>query len=151
MLNIGIFVGTVYGNALAVAEEAENIFIAQGHEVTIFDEPTLNDWLEYNDGERIALIITSSTGQGDLPDSITPLYTAINDQLGYQPNLRYGIIALGDSSYDHFCGAGLRFDVLLAEQSATRIGDILLIDGMEEAIPEEFAKPWLQEWGAALI
>nr|WP_314267145.1 flavodoxin [uncultured Moellerella sp.] len=151
MSKIGIFVGTVYGNALAVAEEAETIFIDQGHKVTVFDEPTLNNWLEYNDGESIALIITSSTGQGDLPDSITPLYTAINDQLGYQPNLRYGIIALGDASYDHFCGAGLRFDALLTEQSATRIGDMLLIDGMEEAEPEEFAKPWLKQWGETLV
>lgn len=31
MAQVGIFVGTVYGNSLLVAEEAENILNAQGH------------------------------------------------------------------------------------------------------------------------
>lgn len=150
MSKIGIFVGTVYGNSLAVAESAQEILEQQGHEVTIFDEPTLSDWQQYNAGEGIALVITSSTGQGDLPDTIAPLFYEIQDVVGYQPELRYGVIALGDSSYDNFCGAGTRFDELLTEQSGTRIGDVLLIDAMEEDVPEEYAKPWIQFWGELL-
>ena len=41
MAQVGIFVGTVYGNALLVAEETENILKEQGHEVTLFEEGTL--------------------------------------------------------------------------------------------------------------
>lgn len=44
-----------------------------------------------------------TTGQGDLPDSIVPLYEGIKDM--YQPHLRYGIIALGDSTYANFAAA----------------------------------------------
>ncbi|EKT58231.1 flavodoxin [Providencia burhodogranariea] len=150
MSKIGVFVGTVYGNSLAVAESAQDILAQLGYEVAIFDEPTLSDWQQYNNGEDIALIITSSTGQGDFPDTIAPLFFEIQDVVGYQPELRYGLIALGDSSYDNFCHAGKRFDELLAEQSATRIGDILFIDAMEEGVPEEFAKPWIQSWAELL-
>lgn len=146
MSKVGIFVGTVYGNSLAVAESAQEILEQNGHEVTIFDEPVLSDWQRYNDGEAIALIITSSTGQGDFPDTIAPLFYDIQDVVGYQPNLHYGVIALGDSSYDSFCGAGKRFDEVLTEQSASRIGDILFIDAIEEDIPEEYAKSWLNSW-----
>ncbi|WP_404461172.1 flavodoxin [Providencia rettgeri] len=150
MSKIGIFVGTVYGNSLAVAEIAQEILEERGHEVVVFDEPTLNDWQLYNSGNEIALIVTSSTGQGDLPDSIAPLFNEINDVVGYQPDLRYGLIALGDSSYESFCGAGLRFDEVLTEQSATRIGDILFIDAIEVDVPEEFVKPWVEAWSELL-
>ena len=37
MAQVGIFVGTVYGNSLLVAEEAENILQQQGHEVKVFE------------------------------------------------------------------------------------------------------------------
>ncbi len=95
-------------------------------------------------------MITSTTGQGDLPDSIAPLFHAIRDQVGYQPELRYGLIALGDSSYDHFCGAGRTFDALLQEQGATRVGEVLEIDAMEQPEPEVAACPWVEQWGTLL-
>ncbi|WP_213977800.1 flavodoxin, partial [Serratia marcescens] len=92
----------------------------------------------------------STTGQGDLPDSIAPLFHAIRDQVGYQPELRYGLIALGDSSYDNFCGAGRAFDALLQEQGATRVGEVLEIDAMEQPEPEVAACPWVEQWGTLL-
>lgn len=65
MAEIGIFVGTMYGNSLLVAEEAEAILTAQGHKATVFEDPELSDWLPYQD--KYVLVVTSTTGQGDLP------------------------------------------------------------------------------------
>lgn len=130
MAEIGIFVGTMYGNSLLVAEEAEAILTAQGHKATVFEDPELSDWLPYQD--KYVLVVTSTTGQGDLPDSIVPLFQGIKDSLGFQPNLRYGVIALGDSSYVNFCNGGKQFDALLQEQSAQRVGEMLLIDASEK-------------------
>ena len=127
MAKIGIFVGTVYGNALAVAEEAQRILLEHKHQANIYEEGTLADWQKYS----TVLVISSTTGQGDLPDTIAPLFYELRDNVGYQPNLHYGLIALGDSSYDNFCGAGMQFEALLQEHQAKRIGEILKIDSME--------------------
>ncbi|SQI44827.1 flavodoxin [Serratia plymuthica] len=61
-----------------------------------------------------------------------------------------GLISLGDSSYDNFCGAGRAFDALLQEQGATRVGDVLEIDAMEQPEPEVVSCPWVEQWGSLL-
>lgn len=69
---------------------------------------------------------------------------------GFQPNLRYGVIALGDSSYVNFCNGGKQFDALLQEQSAQRVGEMLLIDASENPEPETESNPWVEHWGTML-
>lgn len=77
MARIGIFIGTVYGNSLAVGEEAQTILEQAGHEVVLFDEPELSQWKDYL--TDVALVITSTTGQGDLPDNIRELFAGLRD------------------------------------------------------------------------
>ena len=146
MAEVGIFVGTMYGNSLLVAEEAETILTGLGHQAKVFEDPMVADWESYTG--KYVLVVTSTTGQGDLPDSIVPLFNDLQDM--YQPHLRYGIIALGDSSYANFCGGGKRFDALLQEQSAQRIGDMLMIDASEHPEPEGESNPWVEQWGTLL-
>lgn len=148
MAEIGIFVGTMYGNALLVAEEAQTLLNEQGHKATVYEDPQADDWALYQD--KYALIVTSTTGQGDLPESIAPLFHFIRDSLGYQPDLHYGVIALGDSTYSHFCGGGKQFDALLQEQNAQRVGDVLLIDASEDPEPETRSNPWVEQWSTLL-
>jgi len=148
MAEVGIFVGTMYGNSLLVAEEAAAILAGMGHKATVYEDPDLADWEKYKN--QYVLVVTSTTGQGDLPDSIVPLFQDIKLKLGYQPDVRYGIIALGDSSYSHFCGGGKQFDALLQEQSAQRVGDMLMIDASEHPEPESESNPWVENWGTLL-
>ncbi|QDK17763.1 flavodoxin [Leclercia adecarboxylata] len=148
MAVVGIFVGTMYGNSLLVAEEAEAILAGMGHKTAVYEDPELADWEKYQG--QYTLVVTSTTGQGDLPDSIVPLFQGIKDKLGYQPEMRYGIIALGDSTYANFCGGGKQFDALLQEQSAQRVGEMLMIDASEHPEPESEANPWVEQWGTLL-
>lgn len=146
MAEVGIFVGTMYGNSLLVAEEAQTILGGLGHQAKVFEDPTVADWESYTG--KYVLVVTSTTGQGDLPDSIVPLFNDLQDM--YQPHLRYGIIALGDSTYANFCGGGKRFDELLQEQGAQRIGDMLMIDASEDPEPESVSNPWVEQWATLL-
>ena len=146
MAEVGIFVGTIYGNSLLVAEEAETILTGLGHQAKVFEDPMVADWESYTG--KYVLVVTSTTGQGDLPDSIVPLFNDLQDM--YQPHLRYGIIALGDSTYANFCGGGKRFDALLQEQSAQRVGEMLMIDASEDPEPESVSNPWVEQWATLL-
>ncbi len=146
MAEVGIFVGTMYGNSLLVAEEAETILSGLGHQAKVFEDPMVSDWESYTG--KYVLVVTSTTGQGDLPDSIVPLFNDLQDM--YQPHLRYGIIALGDSTYANFCGGGKRFDALLQEQGAQRSGDMLMIDASDVPEPESSSNPWVEQWATLL-
>ncbi|MGR3755000.1 flavodoxin [Edwardsiella anguillarum] len=148
MAQVGIFVGTVYGNALMVAEEAQAILQQQGHQVTLFEEGTLADWQRY--AQQHVLVVTSTTGQGDLPDTLAPLFAALRDGVGQQAALRYGLIALGDSGFAHFCGAGHQFDALLQAQGATRLGELLEVDAQQAPEPETVTSPWVSAWALRL-
>lgn len=64
------------------------------------------------------LVCTSTTGMGDLPASITPLYQQLTEE---QPNIsgiRCAVVALGDSSYPNFAAAGNRIMAALRDCGA---------------------------------
>ncbi|HTN32770.1 MAG TPA: flavodoxin [Marinobacter sp.] len=144
MTAIRILVGSVYGAALWTAKEIKTSLEADGHEVTVLDTPSLDDITNNNDA---LLVCTSTTGLGEIPDNLLPLYTDLKDQLPQQPGRPFGIIVLGDSSYgDTYCGAGVLMEEVLHETSARKVGETLRIDAMEILEPEHEALPWVRDW-----
>ncbi|MDZ4402605.1 flavodoxin domain-containing protein [Prosthecobacter sp.] len=74
--------------------------------------------------EQNVLVITSTWGEGDMPDNAVSFWDSIN-QNGSSPKLdgvKFSILALGDKNYgETFCLAGKKLDERLAELGATRI------------------------------
>ncbi|APE32319.1 nitric oxide synthase [Halomonas aestuarii] len=140
-----IFVGTMYGGALDVAEQVKPLFEDAGYEVAIFDQPTLDDLV--GSPTDLALFCVSTTGSGDLPGNIVPFVRDLEEQSPGLPELRYGLIALGDSSYgETFCGGGRHLDALLEGQGARRLGERLEVDAMETFMADDEALPWVEAW-----
>lgn len=145
MANILIIVGSVYGGAQFVAEQVQDLFIAKGHQVWLKDDPNVSD-LKTLDNDVI-LAICSTTGQGDLPDNLVGFYQDCLAQMPLIANKRYGVIALGDSSYgDTYCGGGKLLDDLFQQLQAVKVGESLQIDACEVLQPEDAALPWVAQW-----
>jgi len=144
-LDITILVGTMTGTAQLVAQELE-LRIDDG-ETRV--QARLMDNLDATvfQGGGLFLICTSTYGQGDVPDNARQLYQSLQDARPDLSPVRYGVIALGDRTYaETFCNGGRRFDRVLSELGARRIGEILLHDASAGTMPEEVAAEWIEGW-----
>jgi MioC protein len=144
-LHITILVGTMTGTAEMVAQEVQTALEAAGHQATI----KVMDGLDASvfQGGGTFLICTSTYGQGDVPDNAQALFSGLESEKPNLADVTYGVIALGDRTYkDTYCHGGIRFDKLLTELGARRVGDILTHDASSGTLPEEVAAQWVVPW-----
>ena len=144
-LDLTLLVGTMTGTAQLVAQELE-LTLDDG-ETRVRTTPM--DGLDAGvfSGGGLFLICSSTYGQGDVPDNAKNLYESLQSARPDLSNVQYGVIALGDRTYaETFCNGGRRFDAILSELGARRIGEIMLHDASAGTMPEEIAVTWVAGW-----
>lgn len=77
---------------------------------------------------RQALFVVSTTGEGDAPDSASGFARRLLAGAEGLHALRYGILALGDSSYARFCAFGHSLDAWLQRHRAQPLFDLIEVD-----------------------
>lgn len=149
-MNIAILSGSVYGTAEEVARHAAQRLVAAGHNARYLARPSMQDLLGFQ--PNAVIVVCSTTGLGELPDDIQPLYHALRDELpGALRSLQGGIVALGDSAYgDTFCAGGEQISELYAELGIEQPLEMLRLDASETVTPESDAESWLDAFAAAL-
>jgi MioC protein len=142
---ITILVGTMTGTAQLVAQELElawddgetqvETLVMDGLDASVFERP------------GVFLICTSTYGQGDVPDNAKALYADLQAKRPNLTHVRYGVFGLGDRTYaETFNFGGKRFDEILAELGARRIGERVQHDASSGVLPEETAQEWGVDW-----
>lgn len=150
MADVYIPVGSVSGTAIAVAEACARALEVSGHRAVVDQTPTV---AALNSGAWDAvLIVTSTTGQGDIPTNLAHFYVELEAQFPLQNGRPFGVISLGDSSYDRtFCNAGALMEERFYELQGKAPVPRVTIDATETQTPDDDALFWLKEWMPAAL
>ena len=147
-MKVAILSGSVYGAAEDVARVAQQVLQDGGFEAWHKPGVALDELLAF--APEALLVVTSTTGMGELPGNIQNLYYALRDRFPAWSGVPGAVIALGDSSYDVFCGGGEQMRELLLELGVREVLPMPRLDASESVTPDEDAKPWLAELAQAL-
>jgi MioC protein len=144
MSKILILVGTESGNAQMVADALQPVLRQAGHHVDVSDKAASKADLESHD---TLLVICATHGSGDIPTNILPLAETLERERPDLSGHRYGVIALGDMTYqDTFCGGGKKVDKVFELCGAKKIGARLEVDASSQPLPDEEALGWIENW-----
>lgn len=91
---------------------------------------------------RLTLFIASTTGEGDPPDSASRFIRRVMAGKIALNGVSYGLLALGDSSYRHFCAFGHQLDQWLRHNGASPLFDLIEVDDGDSGA--------LRHWQASL-
>jgi sulfite reductase (NADPH) flavoprotein alpha-component len=125
------------GNAKGVAQALLKEAQAAGIQAQLFDA---SDYKGKDLAKETHVIFVASTnGEGEAPDNALALHEFLKSKKAPKlPNLKYGVLGLGDSSYQFFCQTGKDFDQFLENLGAQRLIDRLDADVDYQAAATEW-------------
>ncbi|MDW8847572.1 sulfite reductase subunit alpha [Erwinia sp. MMLR14_017] len=117
-----ILFGSQTGNAEALAQNAAKAARAQGLVPVVQGLGEVD--IEVFATMRHVLIITSTYGEGEMPDNAQLFWQAISASTAPRlEQMHFAVLAIGDTGYDGFCQAGKFIDMRLEQLGAKRVSD----------------------------
>jgi sulfite reductase (NADPH) flavoprotein alpha-component len=115
-----ILFGSQTGTAEKLARQIARESKSRGCNSRVVDaaEHSKIDWSK----ESNLLIVTSTYGDGDMPDNARAFWEWLRtDAAKSLSNLKFSVLALGNTNYENFCAAGKKIDARLEALGAKRI------------------------------
>lgn len=144
MAQIQIIVGTTKGTAWKAAQSAAVILQQFGHTASVNEIAKPADLTR--DPAEILLVCSSTTGDGDVPRNLYPVYACLDNEIMDLKGRQYGVIALGDRGFPRFAHAGLLMEDALYRSGARPLCDMLTIDAQTDDRPHLTSALWARDW-----
>lgn len=143
--DITILFASQTGNSQKVAQKLASAIQDEHNTVTV---ASTADFKVNNLKKLDHLFIVASThGEGEPPDNAISFYEYLHSKRAPQLNdVKYSVLALGDTSYEFFCKTGIDFDERLKALGATAI--VPRVDCDVDF--EEAANGWIEQVKAAI-
>ncbi|MEX3958718.1 assimilatory sulfite reductase (NADPH) flavoprotein subunit [Trinickia sp. EG282A] len=135
-----VLYGSETGNSRTLAKTLAERAAQRGLAVS------LHDMVDYKPrqlkDEQDVLIVASTYGEGDPPQTAADFFEFIEGRKAPKlPTVRFGVLAIGDSSYERYCEAGKRLDRRFEELGAQRLAPRVDCD----VDYEEAANAWIDD------
>ena len=124
--SLAILFGSQTGNAAGLAEKTAKMAADYGLIPTVYDMDGFDAATLAN--HKRTLIITSTWGEGEMPDNAESLWQTVNSNSPSLSGVNFSICAIGDTAYDEFCKAGTDWDDKYESLGASRVHQIQLCD-----------------------
>jgi sulfite reductase (NADPH) flavoprotein alpha-component len=135
-----VLYATESGNAEALAGRAKQDAAKRGFSARLLDMGDAT--VEQLKNAGTVIVIAATWGDGEPPQRAAPFYRALmSDTAPRLDGVKFGVLALGDSSYAQFCETGKAIDARFEALGASRAADRIDLDLDYEAA----AKTWLNE------
>jgi sulfite reductase (NADPH) flavoprotein alpha-component len=134
---VNILYGTQTGNAESLAMDAAVVAQGQGFQANVqgLDDVSIDTFASM----RRVIITIATYGEGEMPDNASLFWGALSAaDMPQLPDMKFGILGLGDTGYDEFCQAGKLIDMRLEQLGAHRMVDRLDCDVDYEDMAEEW-------------
>lgn len=117
---VTILIGSQTGNSEALGKKLSKAMAKMNFNPELIDLGSYEK--EKLPTEQNALIITSTYGDGEPPDSAADFHEWIlSDAAPSLEGVNFSVLALGDTEYPDFCKCGIEFDERFEQLGATRI------------------------------
>ncbi|MFB5265595.1 assimilatory sulfite reductase (NADPH) flavoprotein subunit [Paenibacillus enshidis] len=145
---VTVLFGSQTGNSSGLAKKTAKLLEDRGFQATV---SSMGDF-KPNTLKKLQnlLIIVSTHGEGEPPDNAIAFHEFLHSKRAPQlEELRYSVLALGDTSYEFFCQTGKDFDKRLEELGAKRIVPRVDCDVDFDEPAAEWMNQVVQELGQA--
>lgn len=137
---INVLFGTESGNSEMAAEDIAQHIRESGENATIVSMEDCD--VSELAGAGLAIVITSTYGEGELPETTQPFYDALSEVRPDLSELKFAAFGLGDSTYETY-GNGIDVvSALLRELGATQIGETGRHDAAKGLALSQVAVEW---------
>lgn len=145
-----ILYGSQTGQAKAISEEIHELSDQHGLNSNLFCL-SLTEKKFTLEKETLVVFVVSTTGEGDPPDTMCKFMRRLKKKTlpgTHLENLRYALLALGDTNYTNFCNNGKELDKRLLQLGARQFYETGYADdavGLELTV-----EPWIEGLWSAL-